>query len=134
LRPLPILLAVGVAAVCLLGCIAWPGGGEPEPATAGGFQCELCHGTVRTALLATQHGKVGHTCQTCHGPSVEHTWIEDGSIAPTRPLKTRAKVDALCNSCHKDYEHRLPVPHTRRCSACHDPHPKKEEDEQADAT
>jgi formate-dependent nitrite reductase cytochrome c552 subunit len=118
----------GVAA--LVGCLAEPAsdGAADAPAT----QCELCHADVELVFTSTKHAAAGHKCQTCHGRSARHSWSEDGSVAPTRPLKTRAEVDALCNSCHKDHKHKLPVPLTRRCSACHDPHPKKE-DKQAHA-
>jgi len=129
-RGLLALLAVGVVAVVLVGCLAGPNPGDMSDAPV--TQCELCHAEFEAAVKPTKHAHAGSTskaCQACHGRSAEHSWSEDGSVTPTRLLKTRAQVDALCNTCHKDHKHKLPLQRDRRCSACHDPHPHEKDDE-----
>ena len=125
MRGLVSLLAAG-AVVFLAGCLTGP---KPDDtADAPVTQCELCHAEFEAAVKPTKHAHAGSTsqaCQACHGRSAEHSWSEDGSVTPTRLLKTRPQVDALCSTCHKDYKHKLPIPLNRRCSACHDPHPTK---------
>ena len=130
MRGLLALLAVGVVAVVLVGCLAGPNPGDMSDAPV--TQCELCHAEFEAALKPTRHAKAGPTtqaCQACHGRSAEHSWSEDGSVPPTRALKTRPQVEKLCNTCHKVYKHKLPVQSKRGCSACHDPHPHKKDDE-----
>ena len=130
MRGLVALLAVGVVVVLLAGCLSGPNPGDMSDAPV--TQCELCHAEFEAAYKPSKHAQSNSTCQTCHGRSAEHSWSEDGSVAPTRLLKTRPQVDALCNTCHKDYKHELPVRFSRRCSACHDPHPHEKDDEAGD--
>ena len=129
MRGLVALLGVGVVVVVLVGCLAGPNPGDMSDAPV--TQCELCHAQIDSAFKLTKHAKANSTCQTCHGRSAEHSWSEDGSVAPTRLLKTRPQVDKLCNTCHKDHKHKLPLQRDRRCSACHDPHPHEKDDKEA---
>jgi len=121
LRPRLPFAAAGALGMLLAGCLLRRAGDGQASAPA--TQCELCHNTVREALLKTKHGAIGHTCATCHGRSAKHSWSEDGHVPPDRPLKTRAEADALCKSCHKKAEHTATLDLNRKCAACHNPHP-----------
>ena len=124
MKPPPFVAVAVVLAAALVGCFLKPG--HDGQATGPPTQCELCHSEVRAALLKADHGKAGHVCATCHGVSARHSWSEDGHFAPDRPLKTRRQIDPLCKDCHKKAKHPAKLNIDRKCTACHEPHPKKE--------
>jgi len=126
LRAPLLLLAAVVLAAFLVGCVWRPAENNPGPARA--TLCELCHEDVRVAFLETKHGKLAQTCATCHGRSAEHSRSQEGRVPSDRPLKTRAHIDRLCQSCHKKVEHPSRLNLDRKCTTCHDPHPRKAEE------
>ena len=66
-------------------------------------QCLVCHGDLKTEILATVHLDKGITCAKCHGPSVHHMQDE---MLMTKPdiLFGRAQVDNMCRDCHAEHK------------------------------
>jgi hypothetical protein len=120
-----LLTIAALPAALVAGCLLRPA--DDPAAAAPPTQCELCHYEVELAFQATEHAKAGQACAACHGRSAEHSWSEDGHVAPDRPLKTRLESDPVCASCHKKVEHPAALNLDHKCTRCHKPHPHKDD-------
>ncbi len=67
---------------------------------SGNSKCYVCHPSMKTEELTTNHLRMGVTCDACHGESVEHMHDE---MLMTKPdlLFGRAEVRTMCSKCHK---------------------------------
>ena len=72
---------------------------------SGNSKCYVCHPSMKTEELTTDHLRMGVTCDVCHGPSVEHMHDE---MLMTKPdlLFGRSEVRKMCSNCHKPGEGR----------------------------
>jgi len=68
----------------------------------GNNKCYVCHPSMKTEELTTNHLAIGITCDECHGLSTEHMHDE---MLMTKPdlLFGRSEVRGMCSnpSCHK---------------------------------
>jgi hypothetical protein len=68
----------------------------------GNSKCYVCHPSLKTEDISTDHLDIGITCDECHGPSIEHMHDE---MLMTKPdlLFGRAEVERMCSNptCHK---------------------------------
>lgn len=97
----------------------------PEPAD--NSYCYACHVNYQGEKLNRVHEAVGVGCETCHGPSIEHSGDEDNIIPPER-MFLKSKINSYCITCHekekllKRDEHREffeAADPEETCSDCH---------------
>ena len=72
---------------------------------SGNSKCYVCHSSMKTEELTTNHLAKGITCDVCHGPTVEHMHDE---MLMTKPdlLFGRSEVAKMCSQCHRPGEGR----------------------------
>jgi hypothetical protein len=78
-----------------------------EQEANGNGKCYVCHPTLKTEDITTDHLEMDITCDACHGPCVEH--MHDEMLMTEPDLKFgRAEVNRMCSdpSCHKPGEGR----------------------------
>lgn len=75
--------------------------------TGGNAKCYVCHPTLKTEEITTQHLAVDVTCDGCHGASTEHMH-DEMLMTPPDLLFGRSEVIAMCSdpSCHAPGEGR----------------------------
>lgn len=116
-----------------------PGNQEASGQFVGEATCVTCHADVGKnfannphSKIALMHGKLGVTCESCHGPGKAHV---DGGGDPAKifnPAKATPKeVDEKCLSCHAGtHPNFLRSPHAKAgvsCLSCHSVHASKVE-------
>ncbi|MHC4755982.1 MAG: family 16 glycoside hydrolase [Planctomycetota bacterium] len=71
-----------------------------EEAGADNTLCFVCHGSLRSEEIVTNHGKEGVTCMNCHGESMNHMQDE---MLMTKPdvLFGRTEIEGFCKDCHE---------------------------------
>lgn len=91
----------GVVIICVAGRLQAEKGGEEK--AGGNSKCYVCHAGMKTEELTTNHLAMEITCDSCHGPSIEHMHDE---MLMTEPdlLFGRSQVVALCRKCHEEHE------------------------------
>jgi len=101
---------------------------KPEPAD--NSYCYACHANYKKEQLTKVHQLVGVGCETCHGPSIQHSGDEDGLIPPDK-MFAKSEINAYCMTCHEKKkltareEHRgffKEAAPDGTCSACHGEH------------
>ncbi len=96
-----------VGLVCVVvGCLAGDSQAEKtagEEKSGGNSKCYVCHAGMKTEELTTDHLAMEVTCDSCHGPSIEHMHDE---MLMTEPdlLFGRSQVVSLCAKCHNGHE------------------------------
>ncbi|HEU5457349.1 MAG TPA: DmsE family decaheme c-type cytochrome [Terracidiphilus sp.] len=105
----------------------------------GAETCATCHADEAKNIssnphskIELMHGKLGVTCESCHGPGKAHV---DAGGDPTKilnPAKATSKeVDEKCLSCHAGtHPNFLRSPHAKAgvsCISCHSVHASKDE-------
>jgi hypothetical protein len=71
---------------------------KPEPAD--NSYCYACHVNYEEEKLTRVHERVGVGCESCHGPSIEHSGDEDNLIPPDK-MFPKSEINAFCMTCHE---------------------------------
>jgi len=86
-------------------------GGEEK--SGDNSKCYVCHAGMKTEELTTNHLAAAVTCDSCHGPSIEHMHDE---MLMTEPdlLFGRQEVVKMCLKCHEGHENLKKVEEFRK--------------------
>jgi len=105
-----VAVLVGASVLALRASIANESGqaATADPNAGGNSKCYVCHPTLKTEEITTQHLAADVTCDECHGASTEHMHDE---MLMTQPdlLFGRSEVIAMCSNptCHAPGEGRI---------------------------
>jgi hypothetical protein len=73
---------------------------EEQREPADNSYCYACHVNYQDEKLTAVHEPVGVGCETCHGPSIEHSGDEDNITPPDR-MFPKPEINAYCVTCHE---------------------------------